>query len=497
MNILIPLSSRSKYFPLDDYPFPVPLIEVGGEHMIERVIENLKTVSQNVHFIFVIRKSDAISYSLDKVLKHLCNGECSVVMLENETKGALCSSLMAIKDIEKNDPLIIANGDQIVTGDLSSDVGVFLASEADGGVLTFKGVHPRWSFVKCDSDSNVHHVAEKEVISKDAIAGLYYFKKGELFIDSAKRALLADDHHQGQFFITSCLKQMLIDGMNVKARKISLDRYHSFFSPKKIEDFEKLKIVETNAKYLRPDEEIRNMNIVIPAAGKGSRFESAGYSKRKPFIDVHGQPMVSYVLDNLRTFSSTPIILLQQDDMQQEEEIIDRLKNDGCKIISIDGITEGTASSVLHSRKLIDNDQPLLVANSDQYVDFDCFDFVKDCIDRDLDGSILVFKDLEKNPKWSFARLEDELVIEVAEKKAISDLATVGIYLFRRGSDFVGGAIDMIVSNDRVNGEFYTCPVYNYLISEGLKIGVYEIPKSAMNGLGTPADLEDFLKKSS
>jgi UDP-N-acetylglucosamine diphosphorylase / glucose-1-phosphate thymidylyltransferase / UDP-N-acetylgalactosamine diphosphorylase / glucosamine-1-phosphate N-acetyltransferase / galactosamine-1-phosphate N-acetyltransferase len=183
--------------------------------------------------------------------------------------------------------------------------------------------------------------------------------------------------------------------------------------------------------------------------------------------------------------------------MQQEDEIIDRLKNDGCKIISIDGITEGTASSVLHSRKLIDNDQPLLVANSDQYVDFDCFDFVKDCIDRDLDGSILVFKDLEKNPKWSFARLEDELVAEVAEKKAISDLATVGIYLFRRGSDFVGGAIDMIVSNDRVNDEFYTCPVYNYLISEGLKIGVYEIPKSSMNGLGTPSDLEDFLKKSS
>ena len=207
--------------------------------------------------------------------------------------------------------------------------------------------------------------------------------------------------------------------------------------------------------------------------------------------------MVSYVLNNLRTFSSTPIVLLQKEDIDREVEIIDTLKNEGCKIIPIDGITEGTASSVLYSRKLIDNNQPLLVANSDQYVEFDCLSFVKDCIDRDLDGSILVFKDPEKDPKWSFARLEKDLVTEVAEKKAISNLATVGIYLFRRGSDFVGGAIDMIVSNDRVNGEFYTCPVYNYLISEGLKIGVYEIPKDSMNGLGTPDDLECFLKKSS
>ena len=497
MNILIPLSSRSKYFSHDDYPFPVPLVEVGGVHMIERVIDNLRVVSQNVHFIFVIKKSDAVSNSLDKSLYHLCNGECTLVMLENETKGALCSGLMAIKDIEQTAPLIIANGDQIISGDLSADIGALLASEADAGVLTFKGVHPRWSFIKCDSDNNVLQVAEKDVISKDAIAGLYYFRRGELFVNSAKRVLLADDHHQGQFFISSCLKQILIDGMIVKAKRIELDRYHSFFSPKKIEEFEKLKIVETHKKHLRSDEEIKNMNIVIPAAGKGSRFQSAGYLKKKPFIDVHGKPMVSYVLNNLRTFSSTPIVLLQKEDIDREVEIIDTLKNEGCKIIPIDGITEGTASSVLYSRKLIDNNQPLLVANSDQYVEFDCLSFVKDCIDRDLDGSILVFKDPEKDPKWSFARLEKDLVTEVAEKKAISNLATVGIYLFRRGSDFVGGAIDMIVSNDRVNGEFYTCPVYNYLISEGLKIGVYEIPKDSMNGLGTPDDLECFLKKSS
>ena len=134
------------------------------------------------------------------------------------------------------------------------------------------------------------------------------------------------------------------------------------------------------------------------------------------------------------------------------------------------------------------------MANSDQYVDFDVDAFVDDCIGRDLDGSILVFKDEARNPKWSFARTdEQDLVVEVAEKKPISDMATVGIYLFRRGSEFVSAAIDMIARNDRVNDEFYTAPVYNYMIRAGLRIGIYEIPQSAMHGLGTPNDLEAFL----
>jgi len=119
---------------------------------------------------------------------------------------------------------------------------------------------------------------------------------------------------------------------------------------------------------------------------------------------------------------------------------------------------------------------------------------VRDCFDRGLDGSILVFRDPEMNPKWSFARLNDDgTVAEVAEKQPISDLATVGIYFFRRGADFVRAAIDMIAHGDRVNNEFYTCPVYNYAIKNGLKIGVYEIPMAAMHGLGTPEDLQSYL----
>ncbi|MNE15375.1 hypothetical protein D3C80_1082820 [compost metagenome] len=162
----------------------------------------------------------------------------------------------------------------------------------------------------------------------------------------------------------------------------------------------------------------------------------------------------------------------------------------------MDRLTEGTACTILLARQAFDAPAPLLVANSDQYVEFDVDAFVKDCHDRGLDGSILVFRDPHKDPKWSFARIgSDNLVLEVAEKKPISDLATVGVYLFARGDEFVSAAIDMIANNDRVNGEFYTCPVYNYMIRNGARIGVYEVPASAMHGLGTPADLATYLKR--
>lgn len=236
------------------------------------------------------------------------------------------------------------------------------------------------------------------------------------------------------------------------------------------------------------------VNIIIPAAGQGSRFVDAGYKTPKPYIDVLGRPMISHVIDNVSTSNANIFLLLRKDHMEQEKGITAALSSEGNKIIEVDKLTEGTACTVLLAKSEIDNGSPMMIVNSDQYVNFTVQNFVDDCITRDLDGSILVFKDPSKDTKWSFAKLDEHgYVTEVAEKKPISELATVGIYLFRRGSDFVKSAVDMIAANDRVGGEFYTCPVYNYLIRKGLKIGVYEVPMNAMHGLGTPADLDSFL----
>jgi UDP-N-acetylglucosamine diphosphorylase / glucose-1-phosphate thymidylyltransferase / UDP-N-acetylgalactosamine diphosphorylase / glucosamine-1-phosphate N-acetyltransferase / galactosamine-1-phosphate N-acetyltransferase len=237
------------------------------------------------------------------------------------------------------------------------------------------------------------------------------------------------------------------------------------------------------------------INIVIPMAGMGSRFQQEGYKKPKPFIDVAGKPMICRVIDNLYYPGATYYLIARKEHLEAEQELVKEIEaNYNAKFIAIDKLTEGTACTVLFARSFINNDNPLLIANSDQIVDCDISIFIDDCLQQKRDGSILTFIDEELNPKWSFARLDGEnKVVEVKEKKAISKYATVGIYLFSKGKTFVDGAIDMIINNDRVNNEFYTCPVYNYTIKEGSNISIFNIETSAMHGIGTPEDLNTYL----
>ena len=230
-------------------------------------------------------------------------------------------------------------------------------------------------------------------------------------------------------------------------------------------------------------------------AGLGSRFVDAGFVTPKPFIDVLGEPMIMRVLENLKYPNARYLLLIRSEHMEQEKLAIDRIKDKyNVTFVPVSKVTEGTASTVLLAENYIDNKTPLVVANSDQIVDVCFSDFVDDCFHRKLDGSILTFKDESRDPKWSFARIDsDGFVLEVREKVAISEYATVGIYMYNKGSDFVDKARLMICNNDRVNGEFYTCPVYNYIIDNNQKVGIYNILESEMHGLGTPLDLQAYI----
>ncbi len=238
------------------------------------------------------------------------------------------------------------------------------------------------------------------------------------------------------------------------------------------------------------------INIVIPMAGEGSRFVAAGYDKPKPFIDVAGKPMIARVLENLDCPEARYILIARKIHLEREPGLVQMIENQYKAIfVPIEKLTEGTACTILHARKYINNETPLLIANSDQIVDIDIIDYINDCFDKKFDGSILTFIDKHRDIKWSYARVDENgIVKEVKEKVAISDYATVGIYLYKKGSDFVDAAIDMIANNDRVKNEFYTCPTYNYLIQENKKIGIYNILFEQMHGLGAPEDLGTYLK---
>ena len=242
---------------------------------------------------------------------------------------------------------------------------------------------------------------------------------------------------------------------------------------------------------IKPKWQGGKMNVLIPMAGAGSRFEQAGYTFPKPLIDDNGKPMIQRVVDNLN-IDARHIFIVQKS--HYEKYALKHMLNliaPNCEIVQVEGMTEGAACTTLLAKEFIDNDEPLILANSDQYVQWDSNQFMYSAMADDIDGSILTFE--ATHPKWSYARLnEDGFVVEVAEKKPISKHATVGVYFWRRGSDYVRSAESMIQKNIRVNNEFYVCPVYNEALLEGARVKTFHIEK--MWGLGTPEDLDVFLK---
>jgi len=232
------------------------------------------------------------------------------------------------------------------------------------------------------------------------------------------------------------------------------------------------------------------LNVLIPMAGAGSRFASAGYTFPKPLIDVHGQPMIKSVVDNLNIEAQYTFIVQRDHYERYSLQAMLNIIKPGCNIVQVDGLTQGAACTTLLARHLINNDQPLLIANSDQWVEWNSNECMYAFTADGIDGGILTFEN--SHPKWSYAKLDGEgFVTEIAEKRVISNHATVGIYYWRRGRDYVRYADQMIARDTRVNGEFYVAPVYNEAIADGAKLRVKDIGN--MWGLGTPEDLNYFL----
>jgi HAD superfamily hydrolase (TIGR01509 family) len=233
------------------------------------------------------------------------------------------------------------------------------------------------------------------------------------------------------------------------------------------------------------------LNVLIPMAGAGSRFEQAGYTFPKPLIEVKGKPMIQVVVDNLNIKANYIYVVQKKHREQYNLDTLLNLITPDCKIVETEGVTEGAACTALLAKEYIDNDNPLFFANSDQFVEWDSNEFMYKMNETDVDGGIVSFR--ATHPKWSFAKVNDDgLVTEVAEKNPISDIATVGYYYWKHGSDFVKYAEQMIERDIRVNNEFYVCPVFNQAIEGGKKIRTFDVPK--MWGLGTPEDLNYYLE---
>lgn len=253
---------------------------------------------------------------------------------------------------------------------------------------------------------------------------------------------------------------------------------------------EHLNVATERSVNVKPKWQGGKMNVLIPMAGAGSRFATAGYTFPKPLIEVKGKPMIQVIVENLNIDAQHIFIVQKEHYEKYHLKTLLNLISPGCKIVQTEGVTEGAACTTLLAKEFIDNEYPLLIANSDQFVEWDSNEFMYSMVADGIDGGVLTFR--STHPKWSFAALDENgYITKIAEKEPISDIATVGIYYWSKGSDYVKSAENMISKNVRVNNEFYVAPVYNEAIEEGKKFKVFDVKR--MWGIGTPEDLDLFL----
>lgn len=293
---------------------------------------------------------------------------------------------------------------------------------------------------------------------------------------SPKETIIIEDSHIGR-------KAALDSGAHLFAVRDSHDvRYDT------ISDY--IKSIDNTGH--KPKWQGRKMKVLIPMAGAGSRFEKAGYTFPKPLISVknmNDKPMIQVVVENLN-IDAEFIFLVRQEhyDKYNLKQLLNVI-SPNCHVVIVDKLTEGAACTTLLAKELINNDEPLVIANSDQFVEWDSNEFMYSMIGDSIDAGILTFTN--SHPKWSYAKTDENgFVTEVAEKMPISDKATVGVYYWKKGSDYVKYAEQMIAKNIRVNNEFYVCPVFNEAIGDGKRVKTFQIEK--MWGLGTPEDLTYF-----
>lgn len=291
-----------------------------------------------------------------------------------------------------------------------------------------------------------------------------------------KNTLIIEDSHFGRIAAKdSGANVMPIKNLN----EVSIKNINNFINSKK------------NLNFLPASTwEDKDLNIVIPMAGEGSRFVKANYTFPKPLVEVWQKPMIQIVLESLG-LKGNYIFLVRKEHLEKYS-----LKNflnviaPNCKVVVVDRLTEGAACTVLLASDYINNNKPLIISNSDQFIEWDPSEIMYSFYGKKIDGGILTFK--STHPKWSYAKADIRgIVTEVAEKKVISDNATVGIYFWKRGDYFVKYANEMIKKNIRVNNEFYVCPVFNEAIKDKKNIILKEV--KSMWGLGTPEDLKFFI----
>lgn len=236
------------------------------------------------------------------------------------------------------------------------------------------------------------------------------------------------------------------------------------------------------------------MNVLIPLAGLGKRFSDEGFPEPKPLIKIENKEMILHAIDSLGIDGNYFFVIRKSSFSDDLKKLLSEYKQTST-ILEIDYLTEGPACTALLMKKYINNDDSLVIANCDQIMWWDGEFFIKSIENNVHDGIIVTY--YANTPKNSYARIDRKgCVVEIKEKEVISNISLNGIHYWKRGKDFVSTAEEMITNKEKsINGEYYIGPTYNYMIRQNKKVGIFHIPDSMHNSVGTPDDLREYLRK--
>jgi len=244
LNVVVPMAGKSLFFAEEQHKFPKPLIEIDRKMMIEHVIAYLDEIEQKKRLIFIVNERDARLFHIDDIIRLVAGSDCTIVYQRHDTMGAVCSVLLAIEHINNDEPLIISNADQVLESGVNEALQMFEEKEADGGVICFDSMHPQWSYVALDENGQIVETAEKRPISRNAIAGFYYFRQGRVFVEAAMRMISKGVNVNGRYFLSLIYNEMVLDRRKLFPFKIDSRYHHSFYSPDKIKEYEQKRTIQ-------------------------------------------------------------------------------------------------------------------------------------------------------------------------------------------------------------------------------------------------------------
>jgi dTDP-glucose pyrophosphorylase len=237
-----------------------------------------------------------------------------------------------------------------------------------------------------------------------------------------------------------------------------------------------------------------NLQLMVLMSGRDDAFRDAGYLYPKSLVEIAGDPLIQVVLDSLAELrgQSTRVIctIRREEDRKHHTGAVIRLIEPRADVVLVDETAGAACSALLAIEHLVPHD-PLVIVNGDQLLRGDLPRILDGFAKAGLDGGIVVFEAV--HPRWSYVRCgPDGLVVETAEKRPISNLATAGIYYFKRAGDFLSATMSMIKKNAHVGNSYFVCPAYNEMILNQARIGIAKVSKSAYVSLANPEGVHAY-----